>query len=499
MSPLSSTEERTAPAVRSSYMRSICSFPGMLVALLMLLAVLTVRDRFSDPDMWWHMRTGQVIWTTHSIPRTDLFSWTTNHHAWIPHEWLSQVIIYGAYRFGGYSGLMLLLCAMTAAVILSGYLLCALYGRNAKVAFIGALVVWFFATSGMSIRPQMIGYLLLIVELIVIHCGSTRNPRWFYCLPPLFAIWVNCHGSFVLGLIIGAGLLGCSFVTIRNSAIRVMRCMPRTRRIYASALLLSAAALFINPVGPRLIFYPFDMMFRQPINVANVQEWQPLAITAPRGAGVMVALLAIAALLILLRREIYLHELMLLVVGTWLALSHARLVFVFGILVAPLISRLLSPYWEGYTAARDLPIANAMVMFAAAATAFIAFPSKTLLNDQVSQKNPVGAIDYIRSHKVTGNMLNDWTNGGYLVWALPDRPVFIDGRGDIFEETGVLADYGRWALLQSDPRVLLEKYHIDYCLLSRDSPMSHVMPLLPGWHTVYSDDAAIIFVRDNGR
>ena len=67
--------------------------------MLVLLGVLTVRSRFSDPDMWWHLKTGEVIWTTHSIPTTDLFSYTTNHHAWVPHEWLSQVLMYGLLRF----------------------------------------------------------------------------------------------------------------------------------------------------------------------------------------------------------------------------------------------------------------------------------------------------------------------------------------------------------------------------------------------------------------
>jgi hypothetical protein len=93
-------------------------------------------------------------------------------------------------------------------------------------------------------------------------------------------------------------------------------------------------------------------------------------------------------------------------------------------------------------------------------------------------------------------MLNDWAFGGYLIWAAPDHPVFIDGRGDVFEWTGVMSDFGRWALLQDDPRVLLDKYKIDFCVLSPDAPMSHVMPLLSGWRTVYSDNMATIFVHD---
>ena len=150
-----------------------------------MLSVLTVRSRFDDPDMWWHLKTGEVIWTTHTIPTTDLFSYTTNHHASIPHEWLSEMLIYGAYRWGGYSGLMLWLCFFTAVLLITGYILCSLYSGNSKTAFIGALTIWLFGTVGSAVRPHMIGYLLLVVELLLLHLGQTRNRNWLFGLPQI--------------------------------------------------------------------------------------------------------------------------------------------------------------------------------------------------------------------------------------------------------------------------------------------------------------------------
>src|ERR1700749_1664038 len=126
----------------------------MLASVLLVLGTLTVQSRFDDPDLWWNLKTGEVIWKTHTIPVTDLFSYTTNHHAWIPHEWLAQVFIYAAYALGGYRGLMLLLCGLTAVLLISGYALCSLYSGNSKVAFLGALVLWLFATIGLAIRAQ---------------------------------------------------------------------------------------------------------------------------------------------------------------------------------------------------------------------------------------------------------------------------------------------------------------------------------------------------------
>src|SRR5450432_2980315 len=96
----------------------VFSFPGMLTVALIVLTVLTVRTRFNDPDLWWHLKTGEIIWNTHSIPRTDLFSFTTNNHAWTPHEWLSQVSIYGAWKLGGYTGLMVWLCVFPSLLLI---------------------------------------------------------------------------------------------------------------------------------------------------------------------------------------------------------------------------------------------------------------------------------------------------------------------------------------------------------------------------------------------
>src|ERR1700746_2744696 len=228
----------------------------MLTSLLAMVAVMTVRTRFHDPDMWWHLKTGEVIWTTHTIPTTDLFSYTTNHHAWIPHEWLSQVLIYGAYRLGGYSGLMLWLCFFTASLLIAGYILCSLYSANSKTALIGALTCWGVGTIGFAVRPQMIGYLLLIIELLLLHLGQTRNRRWFFGLPPLFAVWINCHGSFFFGVALAALFLFCSYFNFQTGSLVATGWDPRNRRTLILALILSVAALFINPVGVKMVLYP---------------------------------------------------------------------------------------------------------------------------------------------------------------------------------------------------------------------------------------------------
>jgi hypothetical protein len=171
------------------------------------------------------------------------------------------------------------------------------------------------------------------------------------------------------------------------------------------------------------------------------------------------------------------------------------MLFVFGILVAPIVSRLLSTTWDKYHAERDHWVPNAVFIAASLLIASYAFPNRQNLAAQIEEQSPVKAVEFIKNNHLSGPILNDWAFGGYLIWTAPEYPVFIDGRGDVFEWVGVINEFGKWAQLQSDPNVLINKYAIRLCLLSSNSPMATVLPLLPGWKLVYSDSVSVVFVR----
>ncbi len=494
-SPAGHQQPASPAAAPVPLLQKVFSFPVMLASVLVVLAMLTVRARFDDPDMWWHLKTGEIIWTTHSIPVVDVFSYTTNHQAYTPQEWLAQLSIYSAYKWGGLSGMMLWMCFFTSAFLISGYILCSLYSRNAKVAFIGALAFWFFGTIAYSVRPQMIGYLLLVVELLLIHLGRTRNPRWLLCLPILFAIWINCHGSFFLGLLVAGVFLFSSFFNFELGALVSTAWVPRCRRIFAVSLVLSAAALFLNPSGIRQIIYPVDTMLHQPIGVANSEEWQATQLTDSRGIILLAVVLCIFLLAVICKSELYWDELILIGLATWLGLGHERMLIVFGVLAAPVLCRQLSNMWEGYDAAEDRILPNAVMVGLSILVVFFSFPNLQNLEAQVQAGSPVSAVNFIRGSHLSGPMLNDYVYGGYLIWAAPEHPVFVDGRSDVYEWSGVLSQFGIWATLQGDPNALLEKYKVNFCLLTSHSPMAHVLPLMPGWKLVYSDRNSVIFAR----
>ena len=231
------------------------------------------------------------------------------------------------------------------------------------------------------------------------------------------------------------------------------------------------------------------------INLAQVSEWQPLQLRDGRSLLFWMSLGCIFLLVIIRRTELRWHELLMLVLGAWLAASHQRMLIVYGLLAAPVLSRLLSDTWDNYSVEQDRRIPNTVLIVAALLTVLWAFPSRANLTTQVEAFSPVKAVEFIKTHHISGPMLNEWLDGGYLIWALPEHPVFIDGRADVFEWAGVLAEFQSWSQLQTDPNVLLEKYRISFCLLNRYSPMVTVMSLLKNWQIAYQDEQSVIFTR----
>jgi hypothetical protein len=475
--------------------RHLFSFPVMLAASLAALAVLTVRWRFNDPDLWWHLRTGQIIWTARAIPRTDLLSFTTGQHSWVPHEWLSQLSMYAAWLAGGYSGLMLWFSILATALLVIQYVSCSIYSGNAKVAFLGALITWFFSTMGLAIRPQLLGYTLLACELLILHLGRSRHPRWFFLLPLLFAVWVNSHGSFFFGMLVLAVVLISGFINVSAGLLICRPLPPAQRRSLQWAAALSVAGLSLNPVGWELLAYPLRTLFDHRMPLDAVAEWQRLAFDDVRAFG-LVALAGTMMLIALVRRTgLYLDECALLAVAFGMAILHQRLLFAWGVVAAPIICRQLAQTWDNYSLVRDKLLPSAILTLVSLGVAFAAFPANSALVSQVDRGNPVQAVDFVRRARLTGRMLNDYMYGGYLSWALPEQKVFIDGRADVFAWTGVLEDYGAWATLREDPNRLLDKYGIEFCLLPHDAPLARVLRYLPAWSERYSDAQAVIFVR----
>lgn len=488
-----------SPAVHSLrerlWWQRILSFPVTIFCMLLAIVPLTLRSRLNDPDLWWHLRLGQVMWTRHRIPVADHFSWTAANQHTIPHEWLSELSLYSAYHLSGYSGLMLWMCLASAVLLGLAYGLCCLVSGNPKTSLIAVLSLWLFATVGLAPRPHMIGYSLLLCELLILHMARTRHRGWFWLLAPLFPVWINAHGSFALGLLLAFAALGLSFVNVHTGCVH-QEPLDRRRRMHLSgALIVACFALLITPVGFSQVAYPFEAMLHNTGQLDQISEFQPLRITDARAMLLALVLLGLFTIILVRRPRLDLQRMLFALGGVYLAARHERMIFVAGILIAPWLAELLADLWDGYDPAADRPLVNLTVMAFAATVCVLAFPSRASLRHQVEVGNPSGAVAYLEEHPANRRLLNDYLFGGYLIWAAPQTPVFMDGRGDIYEWAGVMSDYARWATLADDPRLLLNKYRVTTCLLVAGSPMVQVLSLLPEWTQVYKDDKSIIFER----
>jgi hypothetical protein len=476
---------------RSGGLRRIFSYPVALATGLITVTSLSAFTRLGDPDLWWHLKLGQTIWNTDAIPTTDQFSFTAFGHPWVAHEWLSQVSLYAAYRLAGYSGLVLWIALVGSLTYLAIYLLCWRVSHNSLVALRGGIVAFCFGSVGLGPRPLLLGNLLLAAELVVLELARTRRVRWLWLLPPLFAIWVNCHGSWIFGMAVLAVYFACCFRRTGFGPFLDEKLPLDFRRRLGWTMAGCAAAVFVNPAGYRLVLYPLNLLFSQKTNLSSIEEWLPPSL-ADGNTWVLLAAMG-AVLLLAAARRLSLREVVLVVMATIPALEHRRMLFLFGLLTAPVLAH----YGWGRERKRSNPVADAVLIFGCLAAMIWIFPGESKLREQVASRNPAGAVRYIRQAGLRQPMLNEYRFGGYLLWALPENKVFIDGRTDIFDWTGVLADYVRWVNLADDPEALLNKYRIGFCLLERSSGVAHLMPYLPGWRKAYEDGLAVVFIRDD--
>ena len=180
--------------------RKAASFPALMGILLGGVSVVGIRLRTPDPDTWWHIAVGQRILDTHSWPTSDPYSFTASGVHWIAYEWLGEVAMALATRVGGLLGLAgLQICLAAIATMLLYYYAYVRCG-NWKASCVATGLLLPFASVIFALRPQLFGYIFLLVTLICLEQFRQGHPNALWVLPPLFLIWVNTHGTFVFGL-----------------------------------------------------------------------------------------------------------------------------------------------------------------------------------------------------------------------------------------------------------------------------------------------------------
>jgi len=474
----------------------IFSFPIMLASLLVGSVFAAVRGFRVDPDLWWHIKVGDSILATHHWPTIDMYSFTVTGQPWLAYEWVGEVLLAVAQRIGGISGLEVVLVVLASAVVLSLYGLAALCSGNSKAGFVAASILLPLATVSFTLRPQMLGYLFLILTLIALERlrQGKRAALWF--VPLLMLLWVNTHGSWIVGL----GTIFVYWISglfdFRAGSLEATRWPEKDRRVIACVFLLSLIAVPMTPYGTRIAASPFEFAFSLPLNSAHITEWEPMPFDLAGGKLFLALFLAVILLQVACQFRWRVEQLVLFLFGAMMACLHVRFLLIFLPFFAPLLAVMLSRWMRRYNRNKDKFVLNAGLILCVAAGMIRYFPKAAELRQQVARQFPVVAIKYLEEHPVPGPMYNSYGFGGYLIWSRgPAHKVFIDGRGDVYERGGVLGDYLHIANLMPGALSVLDEYDIQSCLIQRDEALATALSSSPRWKRIYFDNVSALFVR----
>ena len=484
----------TSLFANASIPRIIFSFAGMLGTCLVGRLFYALRSFNVDPDLWWHIKYGQSILSTHHWPTIEQYSFTVAGQHWLAYEWLGDVLLAVIYQVGGLRGLGALLIILASVFALALYYYTTIRCGNPKAAFLAtALLV--NLVNGFNLRPQMLGYLCLIFTLIVLELFRQGKRNLIWLLPLLMLVWVNTHGSWIIGIGTILVYLAGGLVPIHLGSLETQPWTPPERNRLTIAFLLSVMATLITPYGADLAKFPF-IVSSSPLGVANVQEWQPMMFNLVGDKLFLALLIGFLLVQALLRPKWRLQELGLFLFGTVMACVHVRFLSLFVPYFAPLLAVLLAIWLPRYDRAKEVYALNAAIILGIVGAMVWYFPSASDYARMVASNFPVAAVQYLDTHSVPGPMYNSYEFGGYLVWARgPEHKVFIDGRTEVYERSGIFQDQIALVNLKPGSLSVLEKYNIQSCLLMPGEGLSTLLAALPEWQKLYEDDRAVLFVR----
>ena len=444
----------------------------------------------TDPDLWGNVRFGLDILRDASIPHVDPYSFTADH-AWINHEWLSEVITAGAFRLGGNLGLILLKLAAIGGMLLFLNSTLRREGVDAAIVRDGVAAVAVILTMEQTqhVRPQLFSLVCFAALLWCLMAARRGSPRSLLFLPPLFAVWANLHG----GWLVGGGVLALWTLGVAISG---------DRRQTAWCLAVGVASLcstLLTPYGLDLWIFLRDTVG---FSRADVVEWQPVYVLGSDtfirwsltfGLGVlavvrvgradrqpqrMVALLALAAASFMVTRlEAFFALAILFLVGA--GIGRAR-------------QRLRVETTAPQRAASHRGMAAIALGVTAAALVVIETNIAHLRVDPRFTPGP-GAVAFLNTQPPGGRVLVwfDWSE--YGIWHLsPRMRVSIDGRRETVYSPSLQDRHLRFYFDAPGGSTLPHDLAADYIWIPRTLPAVRRVAE-DGWQRLYEDDQSVVF------
>ena len=435
-----------------------------------------------DPDLGWHLRTGESIVQTHAVPHQDSFSSTKAGAPWIAHEWLSEVIMYGLARMGGTTALVLFFALIVVAAFGIVYIRCDSRPYGAGVLVLWAAVVTIPAWGA---RPQMFTMLLASVFLWLLdRYRATDNPRLLWLLPALMVPWINLHAGFAIG--IALILLYAAGEWFGGSRKRLI------------ALLISAVAcgvvIPLNPNGFRLYTYPFQTVNSSSI-VGYIQEWASPDFHRPIYRLFLLFIVVGIVVLARSRQRLAATGAIPLLATLAAALGSARHIPFFVFVAVPILSRRIPEVTSSEIRGPVRSLAHAAIALLALFAAGL-HVTKVIQDEPRAERKefPVAATDFLRQHSLPGPVYNNYDWGGYLVAHAPEYQVFADGRSDLYGDA-LLTEAVRAYEARPGWNSILDRHSVRTVLVGADVPLATVLRESNGWRNVFEDSQAAVFTR----
>ena len=465
----------------------------------------------TDPDFWWHLKTGQSIATTGSIPHTDIFSTLRFGSEWVTHEWLSEVLMYGIFRAVGYGGLIVFFSILITAAFWMVYLRCRNGGVHPCIAGFAVLLGAAATMPTWGVRPQMFSLLFasLTIGLLDRYLHHEKIPSIWW-LAPIMILWVNLHAGFALGLVLIVLTLVGLFLDWMFLWVDSFADVWRHARQLCWLLLVSIAVVWLNPSGTRIYSYPFETLSSQAM-MQFIQEWRSPDFHNPLFQALALLLLATFSALALSNKRAKPSQLLMLAATAWATLRSARNVAFFALVATPLLAEyswtlISSHHWDRWFGPserrepeeRSAPKLAVNLVLLALVLTMMAFSVRRAVGRQpatVAREFPVAAVDFIQNEKLPQPIFNEYVWGGYLIWRLyPEYRVYIDGRADVYGD-GLMKEF----LVVNDGkptwRAPLDSHGIRTALIKSDAPLASLLRQDSEWRKVFEDKQAVIFTR----
>jgi hypothetical protein len=480
-------------------MRGLTIERTMTIILFALIFALAARIPV-DTDTWWHVRSGGYT-LTHGMIYADPFSFTKFGTPWVNHSWGSQIVMYGVWQIAGSFGLAVFVAGLATAGMVFIYKMCE--GSPYMRAF--ALILGAAAAAVFwSARPQMFSFLLSAVVLYILCLYRRKKADRLWLIPILMGIWGNLHAGFSIGFIfLGGVIAGETLGRLFNRASTDYLDWRGIRKLVIITV-ISAAALVINPYGLQMLLVPF-----QTVSIGAlrdfIQEWNSPNFQGRETWAFIFLLLAVLGAAGASKRRINWTDFVLVSGTAFMALLAGRNIAVFAVVATPVLtyhldSILTERGWALRSRSRvtagmaRINLVLLIVVLLGAAAKVLLVLSPTLVAQEMRNYLPVGAVEYLQANPPPREMFNSYNWGGYLMFRLPDTPVYVDGRTDLYGDA-FLTQYLQTAIGGDGWQETLDAQGVNMVVIEQGSGLARRLRDDAGWQEVYTDSMASIFER----